>query len=50
MDGGWDGNSEKLPIPGCTETTLRVRLPDDLKPTVPTSERCAAKFRAVYRT
>lgn len=49
-DGGWDGNTEKLPIPGCTETTLRVRLPEDLKQTVPASERCAAKFRAVYRT
>jgi hypothetical protein len=49
-DGGWDGPTLKLPIPGCTETTLGVRLPEDLKQSVPASEVCAAKFRAVYRT
>ncbi len=49
-DGGWDGRTVKLPIPGCTETTLRVRLPEDLKQSVPVSEAGADKFRALYRT
>jgi Protein of unknown function (DUF2867) len=49
-DGGWDGRTVKLPIPGCTETTLRVRLPEDLKQSVPTSEDGTAKFRALYCT
>jgi hypothetical protein len=49
-DGGWDGRTVKLPIPGCTETTLRVRLPEDLKQSVPASEAGAAKFRALYCT
>ncbi len=29
---GWDDNLNELPIPGCTEISLRDRLPDDLKP------------------
>jgi len=49
-DGGWDGRTMKLPIPGCTETTLRVRLPEDLKQSVPAPEVGAAKFRALYYT
>jgi len=49
-DGGWDGRTLKLPIPGCAETTLGVRLPEDLKQSVPASEVNAARFRAVYRT
>ena len=49
-DGGWDGRTVKLPIPGCTETTLRVRLPEDLKQSVPAPEVSAAKFRALYHT
>jgi hypothetical protein len=49
-DGGWDGGTVKLPIPGCTETTLRVRLSEDLKQSVPASEVNAAKFRALYCT
>src|SRR5260370_27362302 len=34
-DGGWDGRTLKLPIPGCTETTLGGRLPEELKQSVP---------------
>jgi hypothetical protein len=49
-DGGWDGSTVKLPIPGCAETTLRVRLPEDLKQSAPASEASADKFRAVYCT
>src|SRR3954462_13788928 len=26
---GWDNPDEKRPIPGCTETTLAARLPDE---------------------
>src|SRR5712692_2788685 len=33
-DGGWDDGTIKLAIPGCTETTLSARLPEDLKNTV----------------
>ena len=28
---GWDDATRKRPIPGCTETTLSDRLPDDLR-------------------
>jgi hypothetical protein len=28
---GWDDATRKRPIPGCTETTLSARLPDDLR-------------------
>ena len=49
-DGGWDGRTIKLPIPGCTETTLRARLPEDLKNTVPDPRDSAQKFLPLYRT
>jgi hypothetical protein len=49
-DGGWDGSTLKLPIPGCMETSLRARLPEDLKQSVPAMEVCVARFRGVYRT
>jgi len=49
-DGGWDSSTIKLPIPGCTETTLRARLPEDLKKTVPDPRDTAQKFLPLYRT
>ena len=49
-DGGWDGGTVKLPIPGCTETTLRVRVPKDLKNTTPNPGDRAEKFLPLYRT
>ena len=30
---GWDDAARHLPIPGCTETTLSVRVPNDLRRT-----------------
>jgi len=46
---GWDEEINTLPIPGCRETSLRERLPDDLE-----AERDdtvgESPFRPVYRT
>jgi hypothetical protein len=48
---GWDDAASKLPIPGCTETTLSARVPEDLRdtttrPIVVSSTR----FIPIYRT
>lgn len=52
---GWD-DAQKRPIPGCTETTLSARLPDDLRGSA-TSEvigsamqRAAGGFVPLYQT
>jgi Protein of unknown function (DUF2867) len=53
---GWDDASPKLPIPGCQETTLRERLPGELRGTTAgfginaTMQRAAGGFTPVYRT
>lgn len=53
---GWDDPDRKLPIPGCQETTLRDRLPDDLKDSEntlgvnPAMQWAAGGFVPVYRT
>lgn len=49
-DGGWDDGAIKLAIPGCTETTLSARLPEDLKDSVPVRQGKASKFRPLYHT
>jgi len=49
-DGGWDGSTIKLPIPGCTETTLRARLPEELNNTAPGPGDSARKFLPLYCT
>jgi uncharacterized protein DUF2867 len=49
-DGGWDDDTVKLAIPGCTETTLGARLPEDLKNTVSVGKKQASKFRPLYQT
>ena len=49
-DGEWDGKTVKLPIPGCTETTLRDRLPEDLKNRLPDPRERAKKFLLLYST
>lgn len=49
-DGGWSDGAVKLAIPGCTETTLCARLPEDLKNTVAVGKNPAAKFRPLYHT
>lgn len=53
---GWDGTDAR-PIPGCTETTLRARLPEELRGSAEhhpgISDDMAAVaggFRPVYRT
>lgn len=46
---GWDGSGDTLPIPGCAETSLKARLPDDLKQESETAV-AAARFRPVFHT
>ena len=52
---GWDDAAKERPIPGCTETTLSARLPDDLRgsgkgSTIGSLEGAAGGFVPVYRT
>lgn len=51
---GWDAATKERPIPGCTETTLSARLPQDLRgsaksPVVSDAMRRAG-FTPLYRT
>jgi hypothetical protein len=52
---GWDDAKER-PIPGCTETTLSARLPDDLRGSAQTPAiggamaRAGGGFAPLYRT
>jgi uncharacterized protein DUF2867 len=48
---GWDERAAKRPIPGCTETSLRDRLPDDLRSATPYPAIGAIHgFVPLYRT
>lgn len=53
---GWDDVTKTRPIPGCAETTLSARLPDDLRGSAKSPVLSAARQRAaggfvpVYRT
>jgi len=52
---GWDDAARKRPIPGCCETTLRARIPWDLRdsaarPGARGAARAARRFAPVYRT
>ncbi len=53
---GWDDATRKRPIPGCTETTLRARLPDHLRGSAQSPASSDAMLRAeggfvpLYRT
>ena len=51
---GWDDPAKEYPVPGCSETTLRVRLPDDLRGSVDARGRGGAfvgsGFTPLYRT
>jgi hypothetical protein len=53
---GWDDGTRQRPIPGCTETTLSARLPDDLRGTATSAaisgamQRAAGGFTPLYRT
>ena len=44
---GWDDESNALPIPGCTETSLRERLPHDLPAAPLESDN---PFRPIFET
>src|SRR5437870_3952225 len=49
---GWDESDKKRRIPGCTETTLRMRLPDALRGRVEKSGEhksgASSSFRPLY--
>jgi hypothetical protein len=52
---GWDDHAAPRPIPGCTETTLSARLPDELRgtatsPAISGATQRAAGFIPLYRT
>ncbi|HEV2975766.1 MAG TPA: DUF2867 domain-containing protein [Solirubrobacteraceae bacterium] len=48
---GWDDDSKRLPIPGCTEKTLSARVPVELRDTTTRPVAVSAStFFPVYRT
>ena len=53
---GWDDGTRKRPIPGCTETTLSARLPDELRGSAESPvirgamQRAGGGFIPLYRT
>jgi hypothetical protein len=47
---GWDDPSASLPLPGCAETTLSARLPDDLRGSASTLSLRASGFTPLFRT
>jgi len=47
---GWDDEVLAQPIPGCEETSLRDRLPAELKATVAGLDDSGTDFQAVYQT
>jgi hypothetical protein len=48
---GWDDAARRsLPIPGNTETTLSVRLPEDLRNTATDLDLSSTSFTPLYRT
>jgi len=49
-EGGRDGAAGKLPIPGTGETSLRERLPDDLRDTATELHFASLPFEPLFRT
>jgi Protein of unknown function (DUF2867) len=47
---GWDDAARKLPIPGCTETTLSQRLSADLRGIATGPDLSSTSFTPLYRT
>jgi hypothetical protein len=47
---GWDDAAGQLPIPRSTETTLRARLPKDLRNTATDVDLRSTSFTPLYRT
>ncbi len=50
IDSGCDDAAGKLPIPGCSETSLTGRLPDDLRNTAADVDFGSLPFTPLYRT
>ena len=50
VDGGAEDDTGRLPIPGCSETSLAVRLPDDLPGTAADLDFGSLPFVPLYRT
>ncbi|HEV7527344.1 MAG TPA: DUF2867 domain-containing protein [Solirubrobacteraceae bacterium] len=50
IDKDRDGAASKLPIPGCRETSLRERLPEDLRNTTASLDFGSLPFDPLYRT
>jgi hypothetical protein len=50
IDKDRDGAAGKLPIPGCRETSLRERLPEDLRNTTADLDFGSLPFDPLYRT
>lgn len=46
---GWDREANRLPIPGCEETSLRDRLPEGERAPLPPPNDSPFPFRPVYR-
>lgn len=46
---GWDREANRLPIPGCEETSLRDRLPEHERAPLPPPSDSPFPFRPVYR-
>lgn len=48
---GWDAAGRALPIPGCSETTLAVRVPEELRVvSEPSIDVSSTSFVPIYRT
>jgi uncharacterized protein DUF2867 len=47
---GWDDVNSKLPVPGCTETTLMARVPEELRGTATQPDISSTNFMPLYRT
>lgn len=48
---GWDDPARKLPIPGCSETSLSARVPEELRDTTsPVKAVSSTTFVPIYRT
>jgi len=47
---GWDDAAGKRPIPGGEETSLRARLPEDLRGTATAMRQPPGRFAPIYRT
>jgi hypothetical protein len=47
---GWDDRAKQRPIPGCRETSLRARLPENLRGSAEPAALAGGRFAPLYRT